>query len=109
MAEMRSEVEKHAGGLAEAKAIDARNLVASWVTEGQRLLGIVPKLLREHEQLAARADAAERKCGRCEEEVRSLRTENEQFRKERRQTAEALKALTKQLIESAGEVSSPRS
>lgn len=108
MAEMRSEVEKRAG-LAEAKAIDARNLVASWVTDGQRLLGIVPKLLREHEQLAARTEAAERKCERYEAEVRSLRSENEHFRRERRQTAETLKALTKQLVESAGGISSPPS
>jgi len=107
MAEMRSELEKRAG-LAEAKASDARNLVVSWVTEGQRLLGIVPRLLREHEQIAARAEAAERKCERYEEEARHLRSENEHFRRERRQTAETLKALTRQLIESAGEISSTR-
>ena len=108
MAEMRSELEKRAGST-EAKASDARDLVVSWVTEGQRLLGVVPRLLREHEQITARAEAAERKCERWEEEARRLRSENEQFRRERRQTAEALKALTKQLIESAGEISSPRS
>jgi hypothetical protein len=94
--------------LAEARDIDARNLVTSWVTEGQRLLGVVPKLLREHEQLTARAEAAERKCERYEEEMRSLRAETEQFRRERRQTAEVLKALTKQLIESAGGMSSAK-
>jgi chromosome segregation ATPase len=108
MAELRSELEKRAGS-AEAKTSDARNLVVSWVTEGQRLLGIIPRLLREHEQVAARADAAERKCERCEEETRRLRSENEHFRRERRQTAEALKALTRQLIESAGEMPSTRS
>jgi len=108
IAEMRSELEKRAGST-EAKVSDARDLVVSWVTEGQRLLGIVPRLLREHEQITARAEAAERKCARWEEEARRLRSENEQFRRERRQTAEALKALTKQLIESAGEISSPRS
>ena len=108
MPEMRSELEKRAG-LAEAKASDARDLVVGWVTEGQRLLGIVPRLLREHEQIASRAETAERKCERYEEETRRLRSENEHFRRERRQTAEALKALTKQLIESAGEISSPRS
>jgi len=107
MAEVRAELEKRAGST-EAKASDARNLVASWVTEGQRLLGVVPRLLREHEQIAARAEAAERKCERYEEETRRLRSENEHFRRERRQTAEALKALTRQLIESAGEISSTR-
>jgi len=112
--EVRSEIEKHAGSAGAkagdaAKASDARNLVAGWVTEGQRLLGIIPRLLREHEQIAARAGAAERKSARYEEEVRRLRNENEHFRRERRQTAEALKALTRQLIESAGEMPPPRS
>jgi chromosome segregation ATPase len=108
MADAASGVDRHAA-LAEAKDSDARNLVATWITEGQRLLSVVPKLLREHEQLAARAEAAERKCERCEEEIRSLRAETEQFRRERRQTAEVLKALTKQLIESAGGMSSTKS
>jgi len=108
MGDVRAEFEKRAG-LAESKAIDARNLVASWVTEGQRLVGIVPKLLREHEHIVARAEAAERKCERIEEEARRLRIENEHFRRERRQTAEALKALTKQLIDSAGGTTPTRS
>ncbi len=102
MGDVKAELERRGGLLAERKANDARNLVATWLTEGQRLVGIVPKLLREHEQITARAEAAERKCVRCEEEVRCLRIENEHFRRERRQTAEALKALTKQLLESAG-------
>lgn len=89
-------------GPEEAKATDARNLVARWVTEGQRLVGLVPRLLLEHEQLVARVEAAERKCERCEEEMKNLRGENEHFRRERRQTVETLKALTRQLIESAG-------
>jgi chromosome segregation ATPase len=108
MGDVRADLEKRAG-LAESKAIDARNLVASWVTEGQRLVGIVPKLLREHEHIVARAEAAERKFERIEEEARRLRIENEHFRRERRQTAEALKALTKQLIDSAGGIAPTRS
>jgi predicted nucleic acid-binding Zn-ribbon protein len=96
-------------GVNEAKAIDARNLVTRWVTEGQRMLSVVPKLLHEHEQLAARAETAERKSERCEEEIKNLRGENEHFRRERRQTVETLKALTKQLIESAGGIISTNS
>jgi hypothetical protein len=91
-------------GTDEAKAMDARNRVAQWVTEGQRMLSVVPKVLQEHEQLAARTEAAERKCQRFEDEMRNLRAENEHFRRERRQTVETLKALTKHLIESAGAV-----
>jgi len=93
----------------DAHAVAGRNLLTGWVAEGQRLVAVVPKLLHEHEQLVARAEAAERKCARCEEEIRSLRGENEHFRRERRQTAETLKALTRQLVESAGGVTSVKS
>ncbi|RPI09541.1 MAG: hypothetical protein EHM71_05760 [Zetaproteobacteria bacterium] len=96
-------------GADEAKAVDARNLVAQWVTEGQRMLSVVPKLLQEHEHLAARTETAERKCQRFEDEIKNLRSENEHFRRERRQTVETLKALTKHLIESAGAVTSTNS
>lgn len=97
--------EAESGG--SAGSVDARAVVAGWVGEGQRLLNIVPKLLREHEQLAAAVQAAERKCERCEEEIRSLRNENERFRKERRQTVDTLNGLTKQLIESAATTAAP--
>jgi chromosome segregation ATPase len=93
----------------DAKTIGSRNLVTAWLTEGQRLVHAVPTLLRQHDQLKARAEAAERKCERCEGEIKSLRDENEHFRRERRQTAENLKALTKHLLESAGGASSVRS
>ena len=96
-------------GADEAKDVDARYLITRWVTEGQRMLSVVPKLLQEHEQLAAQTAAAERKCDRWEEEIKNLRAENEHFRRERRQTVETLKALTKQLIESAGGITSTNS
>jgi hypothetical protein len=92
---------------AEAPAGAARARVTGWLTEGQRLLGVVPKLLQEHEALTARAAAAERKGGRLEEEVRRLRSETEHFRRERRQLVETLKALTRSLIESAGAPEEP--
>ena len=88
--------------LEESKALHSRERVAGWIVEGQRLLGLVPKLLREHEHLAARTEAAERKCERLEEEIRRLRNENEHFRRERRQAVETLKALTKNLSEPGG-------
>lgn len=95
-------VPARSAALDETKAADARNAVTGWLTAGQRLVHTVPTLLREHDQLKARAEAAERKCERCEGEIKSLRQENEHFRRERRHTAESLKALTKQLLESAG-------
>lgn len=88
--------------LEATKAIQSRERVAGWIAEGQRLLALVPKLLREHEHLVARAEAAERKCERLEEEVRRLRNENDDFRRERQQAVETLKTLTKNLHESGG-------
>ena len=88
--------------LEASKAIHARERVAGWIAEGQRLLALVPKLLREHEHLVARAEAAERKCERLDEEVRRLRNENDHFRRERQQAVETLKTLTKNLHESGG-------
>jgi hypothetical protein len=101
-----SETPEQAAGLEQqqrlesTKTIHSRERVAGWIAEGQRLLALVPKLLREHEHLAARAEAAERKCERLEEEVRRLRNENDHFRRERRQAVETLKTLTKNLYES---------
>jgi hypothetical protein len=104
-----SEAERTAGLVQVGQDRDARTAINGWVTEGRRLLAVMPKFLHEHEHLAARADAAERKCARCEEEIRLLRSENEHFRRERRQAVETLKALTKQLIESGAETSAARS
>ncbi len=83
-------------------ARDARTRVASWVSEGQRLIGVLALLLGEHAQVTARADAAERKVVRLEEELRTLRGEVEHFQRERRQLAESLRALARQLVEAAG-------
>lgn len=86
-----------------SKAIEARERVIGWITEGQRLSSLVPRLFQEHGHLRARAEAAERKCERLEQEIRNLRTENEYFRRERRQVVETLKTLARQLVESEGE------
>lgn len=86
-----------------SKAIEARERVIGWVTEGQRLFNLVPRLIQEHGHLTARAEAAERKCERLEQEIKNLRSENEYFRREKRQVVETLKTLARQLVESAGE------
>ena len=85
--------------LEEAKATEARERVTGWITEGMRMSGLVPKLLREHGQLTARAEAAERKCERLEEEINKVRRENDHFRKQRMQMAEVLKTLAKELVQ----------
>ncbi len=86
-----------------SKAIEARERVIGWVTEGQRLFNLVPRLIQEHGHLTAKAEAAERKCERLEQEIKNLRSENEYFRREKRQVVETLKTLARQLVESAGE------
>lgn len=86
-----------------SKEIEGRERAIEWVTEGQRLFNFLPRLFQEHGHLTARAEAAERKNERLEQEIRSLRGENEYFRKERRQIVESLKTLARQLVESAAE------
>ncbi len=85
--------------LDETKAIEARERVTGWITEGMRMTGMVEKLLREHGHLTARAEAAERKCERLEEEINKVRRENDHFRKQRIQMAEVLKTLAKELVQ----------
>ena len=86
-----------------SKEIESRERAIEWVTEGQRLFNLLPRLFQEHSHLTARAEAAERRNERLEQEIRSLRGENEYFRKERRQIVESLKTLARQLVESAAE------
>lgn len=85
--------------LEETKAGEARARVTSWITEGMRMTGLVEKLLREHGHLTARAEAAERKCERLGEEINKVRRENDSFRKQRIQMAEALKTLAKEMVQ----------
>ena len=89
----------------ETHAIETRERVTVWVTEGQRLLSLGSKLLVEYGQITARAETAERKCERLEEEMKNLRAENERLRRERRQFAETVKTLASKLAESGGAIS----
>jgi hypothetical protein len=83
----------------EPKASESRERVTGWITEGMRMSGLVSKLLREQGHVAARAEAAERKCERLEEEMTRVRRENDHFRKQRAQMAEVLKTLAKELVQ----------
>lgn len=89
----------------DPQTIEMQNRVTGWITEGQRMLVVVAKLLGEYGQISARAETAERKCERLEKEMKTLRNEIEHFRRERRQFAETLKTMARQLVESAGETS----
>ncbi len=88
---------------AEAYTTETRKRISAWITESLRMLGLVSKLFAEQGHLTARAEMAERKCERLEEEMRNTRSENEHFRRERRQLADTLKNLARQMVESSGE------
>jgi hypothetical protein len=86
-----------------AEAPEDRERVIGWIGEGQRLFSLLPKFFQEYGHLTDRAETAERKCERLEHEIRGLRNENNHFRMERRQLVNGLRALAKQMVETAGE------
>jgi hypothetical protein len=81
---------------AQASATHAR--LSGWITEGQRVLDLLPRILAEQWGLAAKVEAAERKCQRLEEGVRLLRGENDYLRKQRTRLAETLRTLARELF-----------
>jgi len=67
----------------EAKTSESRERVIAWITEGMRMSRLVSKLIEEQDHVAARAEVAERRCERLEEEIARVRRENDHFRKQR--------------------------
>lgn len=90
------------GGSAEIPqpaAGDTRKRLAQWIEDGQALLGILPGLLNDHEQLKAKAQAAEREAEKLRQEIIGLRSENQALRTERTEIIETLgKFLNPQLL-----------
>jgi len=81
-----------------AQASETHERVTGWITEGQRVLDLLPRLLAEHWGLAAKLEAAERKCQRLEEAIRALRSENDHLRKQRTRLAETLRTVARELV-----------
>lgn len=78
---------------------DTRKRLVQWIEDGQALLGILPGLLDEHDQLKAKAQAAEREAEKLRQEVVGLRSENQALQKERAEIVETLgKLLNPQLL-----------
>ena len=73
--------------------------------EVERQPSLVTKLLLERGQVMARAETAERKCKRLEDEMKHLRSAIEQIRRERGQFAVAVNTLARKLAESSRETS----
>jgi hypothetical protein len=84
----------------ETHVIENRERVAVGIIEGQPPLSVGSNLIVEQQQIEARAETAERKCERLEEEVRNLRAENEQLRGKQREFGETLKTLARRLAQS---------
>jgi hypothetical protein len=82
----------------KAQASETHARLTGWITEGQRVLDFLPRLLAEQWGLAAKVEAAERKCQRLEEGIRSLRGENDYLRKQRTRLAETLRTLARELF-----------
>lgn len=86
----------------EAQVSETHERVTGWITEGQRVLDFLPRLLAEQWGLAAKVEAAERKCQRLEEGSRALRSENDHLRKQRTRLAETLRTLARELFVDSG-------
>jgi len=85
-------------GAEDAQTGETHARLTGWITEGQRVLDFLPRLLAEQWGLAAKVEAAERKCQRLEEGIRSLRGENDYLRKQRTRLAETLRTLARELF-----------
>ncbi len=95
---------KEAGGIEilrkpeETQASGTRERASEWITEGQRVLSFLPRPLGGHGQLTARIEAAERKSEGLEQEIRVLRSEDDTFRKQRSQMADAFRTLAREVV-----------
>jgi uncharacterized coiled-coil DUF342 family protein len=85
----------------ELTAAEARQRIARWVEEGQRLLGqVLPELLEELGRLRRRADELEQANARLRQELtelqhtlHGLRLENQVLRRERSEIEDGLARL----------------
>jgi chromosome segregation ATPase len=87
------------GGTAETPqtaAPETRKRLAQWVEEGQSLLSFIPRLLDEHDQLKAKAEAAGSECEKLRQEISGLRNENQLLRNERTEFVETFGNLLNQ-------------
>jgi len=82
----------------ETQASGTRERASEWITEGQRVLSFLTRPLGGHGQLTARIEAAERKCEGLEQEIRVLRSEDDSFRKQRSQMADAFRTLAREVV-----------
>ena len=92
---------------------EARERVDRWIEEGQYLTSrLLPGLLQEHERLRNGVEAAEREMEKLRndinglrKEMTGLRNENQYFRTNRAETAEACGKIANQIVHLLNEMS----
>ncbi len=76
---------------------ETREQVTKWIEEGQHLLGLLPGLLDEIEQLRAKAAAADRECERLRQEMSGLQSEKAEAEEALKKLKEVLQPVTEVL------------
>lgn len=77
---------------------EPRERVAKWIEEGRHLLSVIPGLPEENERLKAQAEAAEHECEGLRRAIGELQGENEYFRSERQEIAEAFGRFMNEML-----------
>jgi len=72
---------------------ETRQRIVRWIGDSKHLHDLLPGLLDEYERLQGRAETVERECERLRQEISDLRRENDFFRTERAEIAEAVSKL----------------
>lgn len=83
----------------QVAASEMRQRVLNLIEETGAVLGLVPRLLDDNEQLRARAESAGRDTERLREELAAVRAELEQLRRERDEMADSFARTMNEMVE----------
>lgn len=83
----------------QVAASEMRQRVLNLIEETGAVLGLVPRLLDDNEQLQARAESAGRDNERLREELAAVRAELEQLRRERDEMADSFTRTMNEMVE----------
>jgi uncharacterized coiled-coil DUF342 family protein len=78
--------------------------IALWIEEGQRILGVLPELLQQHDRGRSRTVQMEQETERLRHEIAELRRENHQLRTERDEIAEAFNKVMNDVVSPMNEI-----
>jgi seryl-tRNA synthetase len=83
---------------------ETRQRVLNLIEETGSLLGMIPRLLDENEQLRATGEASQKDNERLREEVATLKGELSQFRKERDEIADTFSKVMTEMVDLMNEM-----